>query len=291
MPFALSPSQRWLLVLGLVTGLSGLAHVVVWLAAGQPSLVGPVTWRKPIVFGLSIGILAVSLAWVVQYLPDRASLTRQARWVTLLLLTELLLIDIQQWRGAGSHFNVATPLDAAVFQAMGVLILAAAGILAWWTWRLFTTPRPGVARERLAAARAAMVFLGVGNLLGIGLVVWGNVVLARTGLPPTVLGAAGDLKLPHALALHGLQVLPVVALLTSALPREVQRVRTVRAATLGYALVVSGLFAQALLGRAPTEMASLPMVAAVVGAGLVVATTGGAMLGRRAGWGPATEGR
>jgi len=291
MPFPLSPSQRWLLVLGLVTGLSGLAHVVVWLAAGQPSLAGPVGWRKPIVFGLSIAVLAVSLAWVVQYLPDRPALTRQARWLTGLLLAELLLIDVQQWRGVGSHFNIATPLDAAIFQAMGVLILAAAGILAWWTWRLLRAPRPAAPRERLAAARAAMVFLAVGNLLGIGLVVWGNVVLAQTGLPPTVLGAAGDLKLPHALALHGLQVLPVVALLTSALPREAQRVRSVHAATFGYAFVVSGLFVQALLGRAPTEMASLPMAAAVVGAGLIAAATGRALRARRAGWRPATEGR
>jgi len=64
----LTSSQRLLIVFGAVMAATGLFHVGVWLATGQPSLVGPVTWRKPIVFGLSIGVLAWSLAWIIGHL-------------------------------------------------------------------------------------------------------------------------------------------------------------------------------------------------------------------------------
>lgn len=271
-----STSQHWLLALGLVTTLSGVAHVIVWLAAGQPSLVGPVTWRKPIVFGLSIGVLAFSLVWIVRLLPDTPSLTRQARWLTGLLLLELSLIDLQQWRGVGSHFNVATTLDAAIFQAMGVIILAASGILAWWTWRLFRAPRRDQPREQLTAARAGMVLLGLGNLLGITLVVWGNTMLARTGAVPATLGAAGDLKLTHAIALHGLQVLPIVALVVAAVPEVGRRVGLVRLAAAGHLSLLGVALGQALQGRAPGDLSpAVATVAAVALSALLIPVVAG----------------
>ena len=38
---------------------------------------------------------------------------------------EVVLIDMQAWRGTTSHFNVGTPLDAAVFGIMGGAIVVA----------------------------------------------------------------------------------------------------------------------------------------------------------------------
>ena len=56
---------RLLVLLGLALTASGVMHLFVWLAAGLPSLAGPVSWRKPIVFGLSGGITTLSVAWIV----------------------------------------------------------------------------------------------------------------------------------------------------------------------------------------------------------------------------------
>lgn len=220
---ALTPPQRRLMCFATLTAATGLFHVLVWLAQGAPSLVGPVTWRKPIVFGLSIGVVTASLAWVVGMLPDSRGLRRTTTAYIVCLTLELALIDMQQWRGVGSHFNQATLADTLVFAAMGLLILGAAIIAAIWTWQLC---RPDVSRahaartggstgngpEQLLAARAGMLLLGAGNLIGIGLSVWGSAIVRQTGAPPSPIGPLADLKLAHAIALHGLQVLPIAAL-------------------------------------------------------------------------------
>src|SRR5688572_16986709 len=116
---------------------SGVFHVGVWLVAGMPSLEGLVSWRKPIAFGLSTGVLAASLAWVIGLLPQTTRLYREAVAFVGLIVAELSLIYMQQWRGVGSHFNDATAFDGAVFTTMGVLIMVVAVIIAMWTRRLF----------------------------------------------------------------------------------------------------------------------------------------------------------
>jgi hypothetical protein len=266
---SLSRPQRWLVIFGGVTACSGLAHVVVWLAAGMPSLVGPVTWRKPIVFGLSIGVLALSLAWVIAHLPDGRALRRQTLWLIGLLTFELLLIDMQQWRGVGSHFNGATWFDARVFDAMGALIMAAAGILAWWTWKLFAQPRRDVPLERLTAARAGMLLLAAGNLIGMALVGIGTATLAASGHASTTVGAAGNVKLTHAIALHGLQVLPLVAVALAAVPDAAVRLAAMRRASFGYAFLLAWAVWQALAGRAPVTITLPSGLLLVVGVGLL----------------------
>ena len=54
---------RPLAVLGAVMVASGLLHLPVWAVLGGP-WEGPVTWRKPILFGISGGLTAISLGWV-----------------------------------------------------------------------------------------------------------------------------------------------------------------------------------------------------------------------------------
>jgi hypothetical protein len=249
--------QRLLLVFGTVTALSGVGHGLVWLAAGMPSLVGPVTLRKPIVFGLSIGVLSWSLVWVVRHLRDDRRLHRQTMWLVGLLAVELLLIDMQLWRGVGSHFIVATVFVGAVFQAMGIIILAAAAILGWWTWKLFANPRRDLPSEQLTAARAGMLLLAVGNVIGMALVSIGVASLDATGYAQTTLGPAGNVKLTHAIALHGMQVLPAIALLLATVPDAAVRLREMRRAAAGYALILAWGGWQAFSGRAP-ESPTLP---------------------------------
>jgi hypothetical protein len=262
----LTPSQRLLLAFGAVMAATGLFHVGVWLAAGQPSLVGPVSWRKPIVFGLSIGVLAWSLAWVLGHMQDGRALRIQTRALVGLLTVELLLIDMQQWRGVPSHFNVATTFDAIVFDLMGMLIVSAAVILGWWTWRLFSAPHREAPREQLAAARAAMLLLGAGNAMGVTLVALGAIVRAATGDVPHFDGAAGNVKLSHAVALHAMQVLPVIGVLLAAVPDALRRLRLMRLAAVGYAGLLLVLATQGLAGRPPADLT--PVTATLLAASL-----------------------
>ena len=171
---------------------SGFFHVAVWAVAGMPSLEGPVSWRKPITFGFSTGILILSLTWVLALMPASVRRARQAKVFSALLVAEIALIDMQQWRGVASHFNNATPFDGAVFTTMGILIVAASAIVALWTRDAFrealdTTP------AMAAAVRLGMVMLNVGNLIGIFMSVTN----------------ATSVKPLHGVALHMIQALPI----------------------------------------------------------------------------------
>ena len=53
--------------------LSGLVHLLVFAVDGGP-WTGPVSWRKPVTFGLSFGLTLITIAWVSSSLDlgDRA---------------------------------------------------------------------------------------------------------------------------------------------------------------------------------------------------------------------------
>jgi hypothetical protein len=177
---------------GLLFLASGVFHAVVWAATGMPSLEGPTGWRKPMTFGFSTGVLFLTLAWVLAAMPPSRGRRQQAWAFALLLVAEIGLIDMQAWRGVASHFNNATPFDGAVFTTMGVLIMAAAVIIALWTRDAFReTLATGPASAR--AVRAGLVMLNVGNLVGL--------VMAVTH--------ATALKPLHGITLHMIQALPV----------------------------------------------------------------------------------
>ena len=56
----------------------------------------------------------------------------------LTMVGEIVLISMQAARGTTSHFNIRTPFDAAVFNAMGLMIVANSLAAAWF----LTTLRP-----------------------------------------------------------------------------------------------------------------------------------------------------
>lgn len=271
----LNDAQRRLVWFGLFTFATGLFHVGVWLAAGMPSLAGPVTWRKPIVFGLSIAVAAWSLAWTIRFLPQGRGLTGltfTSRAVVWLTMMELALIDMQQWRGVASHFNVGTPFDAAVFAAMGIIILMVAIVIALWTWQLVWRGEPDARPERLLAARAGMLFLTLGNVAGIFLASWGSAVQRQIGHPPHAFGAAGDVKLTHAVALHGAQVLPVLAVMIGLAIADHRRALTLmRMGVAGYAALLAFVLVQAFTGHAPFDVAPISITGAIASALLTIA--------------------
>jgi hypothetical protein len=276
MTTAFTPPQRVLGWGALAFLASGLFHVVVWWIDGIPPLEGPVSWRKPIVFGLSTGVLSLSLMWIIGLLPQTVRLYRQSVGYTGLIAAELLLIAMQQWRGVGSHFNNATAFDGAVFTAMGVIIMAAAVILALWTRAIF---RPLAAPHHFVlSARAGMLLLNAGNLMGVFIAAWGGAQVAQ-GLTPNIYGAAGQLKIPHAVALHAVQVLPVIAWL---LHRASASKRAMRLAVSGYVGLFSFALVQTFSGRAPLDLTIATTLLAVASLALMGWPIVAATLSRRA---------
>ena len=69
-------------------------------------------------------IYTLTLAWVFTYLPEWTRTRRVVGWITAVtLVLEIVIIDVQAWRGTTSHFNVGTPFDGVLFTIMGLAIV------------------------------------------------------------------------------------------------------------------------------------------------------------------------
>lgn len=186
---------------------SGFLHLWVWLAEGG-SLEGPVSWRKPILFGLSASVTLSSVAWVLGVMRPRRGEAAFALILAGAMVVEVGLITLQQWRGVPSHFNRSTELDASILNGIETLIVVVTIAIAYLTLLCFGALRttPDVA----LAIRCGMVLLLFSCLLGFVLVAWGNFQIAR-GQSPETFGAAGVMKFPHGAAMHAIQMLPIFA--------------------------------------------------------------------------------
>jgi len=236
-----------LAVIGLLLVASGMAYLVVWAVLGGP-WEGPVTWRKPILFGISGGLTSLSLGWAWSKLPWRLGDAWLAASIAWALLVEVALIDLQSWRGVASHFNRTTPFDSWLYDTMGVLILWVTLIAIDLTVRYLRQP-VALTDDMLLAARAGLVLLVISCLLGIWVSVNGDMRVAA-GLEPERYGAAGVPKFPHGAVIHALQWLPMLAWAArQAGFADRWRVLLVALATVGTSLI--GVFAlvQTLAGR------------------------------------------
>ena len=255
---------RLLALVGLMLVASGLAHVAVWAVLGGP-WEGPVTWRKPILFGISGGLTCLSAGWAWSKLPQRRGDGWLAAATALALLVEVGLIDLQRWRGVASHFNRQTPLDSSLYDLMGGLILFVTLVILDLTIRFFwqRTPLPA---DMLLAARAGLVLLAISCLLGIWISVYGDLRTAA-GLSPETYGAAGVPKFPHGAVIHSIQWLPLLAWAARrAGLAESRRYRLVASATVGTSLVGIYALAQTLTGR--SRLDASPANAALLAIGI-----------------------
>jgi hypothetical protein len=264
--------QAFLWWSGVALVVAGLACAVAWLVDGAPSLAGSVSWRKPIEFGVSLGLTGMFLAWILRWLPRSARIGWSvAVTYSVTAVAEWALITVQKVRGVPSHFNNSTDVDSVVFTGMGVMIggvMLSILALAIWAWR---RPVAGTDRPMVGAVRTGLGFLLLGQLLGALLLLNGfgvvdDAVLAtfdRAG----ILGAAGDMKLPHAIAIHGLQLIPVLGWLLSLGARaEPRRAQLVALGSLGFGVLLTASVVQMAAGRAPLDVDLLAAALAVFGA-------------------------
>lgn len=281
-PWVRRPRAAQLVAVGIILLTSGVAHGLAQLLLGGP-WEGPVTWRKPMLFGISGGLTSLSLGWVWTALPQR----RGDRWLAAAtawaLFVEVLLIDLQRWRGVASHFNRDTPLDSWLYDAMGGLILFVSLVIADLTLRLFRS-NAAMAPDMLLAAQAGMVFLVISCGLGIWISVYGDIRVAQ-GLDPGRYGAAGVPKFPHGAVIHAIQWLPAIAWAArrAEVPMRV-RMWLVAMASAGTAALLAYAVLQTVAGHsrldAPAEAIGV-FVTAMVGLGTPVAFIAWRAMARR----------
>jgi hypothetical protein len=149
-----------------------------------------------------------------------------------ILVLETALIAVQAARGTTSHFNIDTPLNAAIFSSMGI------GIATVWVMSMVLLY---LHLRTRATDRAMATALRIGlalNILGAG-VGWkmtqprpAQIAAIQRAEHPFVVGSHtvgapdggpglpitrwsrehGDLRIPHFLGMHALQIVPLLLL-------------------------------------------------------------------------------
>lgn len=234
---------------------------------------GEPIWLKPLKFSLSIGIYALSWAWLIDQLHR---FRRTAWWAGTVsagfLLIEQIIIVLAVIRGTTSHFNVSTGFDAALWSVMAgsIAIVWLATLLV--SALLLANPVADRARNLAIRLGAGLAVLGMAlgflmtmptpDQLDAGAGIVGAHTVGRPdggpGLPffgwSTV---GGDLRIPHFLGMHALQALPILLILLETagrrrLPRLGDpgvRSRLILVAAAGYLGLLGLLTWQALRGQ------------------------------------------
>ncbi len=221
-----APSSRLALSVTALLLISGCVHLAILAILGT-TWHGPLSFRKPALFGISGGMTMWSLAWLMTQLSPKRFDRLFINAIAISLFIEVSLITLQTWRGVASHFNHSTSVDAAIESTMLGLILFVTGGVFYLTWR--TRWLRSIDPAMAIATRGGMVLLALSCMLGIATSVLGEVSLSA-GRSYELWGRAGVLKFPHGVALHAIQMLPIVAWLARTLGLNHSSVRVVQSA-------------------------------------------------------------
>jgi hypothetical protein len=288
---------RWhrpLLVLAAAMGVLVVVCLVGLVVDPRESL-GVNVWEKPLKFAISTAVYAVTWSWLIGQLQR---FQRVAWWAgtisAILLLIELVIITGAAAAGITSHFNVSTPVSTALWSIM------AASIGTLWVATfvvsiiLFRNPLGDRARTLairagalIALAGMALAFLMTGPTAA-QLDDWQGIAGAHTvgladggpGLP--LLGwstVAGDLRIPHFIGMHALQVIPLALILIELAARRIAvlrdvdvRYRLVAIVSAAYVAVLAVLTWQALRGQSIVAPDAATTTATLVIAALALTT-------------------
>ncbi|MEU0534007.1 hypothetical protein [Amycolatopsis tolypomycina] len=242
------------------------------------TLVNAPIWLKPFKFAVSVGLYALTLAWLLTLLRR----ARRAGWwfgtvFAVAIGTDVgLLVWQLTVRGHTLHFNKATPADVAINNVVG-----GGAYLAW----LMTAAVVVLLLFQRLPDRALNSALRWGTSLALAGMATAMLMFSPTpaqqavldaGSKPSTFGAhsvgvedggpglpvlgwstvGGDLRIPHFVGIHGLQVLPLVAFGLLLLARrhrvlesDLVRRRLVRTTGAGYAGLLALLTWQAQRGQ------------------------------------------
>lgn len=295
---ALARISTWHRPLLVCSGLMAALVVAcgVGLAVDDRLLLGEPVWYKPLKFATAFGLYTATLAWLLARLSKGR---RLARWLgTVFAVTtvaEVGAITVQAARGTISHFNAdqSDPITLALTPVLtfGVMVIVIAQLIIGVIVLIQRTGSPALNQ----AIRAGIGLAVAGMLIPVYWMV--TEINERTvtdanghtvpmyqghgigdpdgnGMPLTHWSVTGgDFRVPHFFALHGIQVLLVLAAVLAALAArkawlrsEQVQARLVRCAAYGYTGLVAVVTWQAGRGQsfAHPDTSTLGALAAVL---------------------------
>lgn len=183
-------------------------------------VVGANPWLKPLKFELSIIVFNLTIGWLLLRLALPPSSARVISWVVAVaMFVEISAIVVQAARGVTSHYNLSTPLNAAIFTAMAVAIVFNT-LAIGWLCALSFWPQAQLAPAVAWGIRLGIVLFLLSSLQGFQIVGnKGHTVGASDGGPGLPMlrwsTQAGDLRVAHFIGIHGIQILPLLGYILS----------------------------------------------------------------------------
>ena len=271
-------------VLAIVSGIGLIVH--------HREVTGFPLWAKPLKFALSIVIYSVTLAWLIGLVRRGRRFAWWAGMISaVLLLVEMVAIVSAAVGDTTSHFNVSTSVHAVIWGIMAVSIVTVwFAVMVIAALLVFGGRRGGASlgdRARAVAIRSGIVIAIIG--MGLAFLMTGptaaqlanfqgiagahTVGLSDGGPGIPVLGwstVAGDLRIPHFVGMHALQLIPLAAVVLEllmkrmpALRPEHTRVAIVVTLTTLYSGILLLLTLQALAGESIVRPSTLTITVAV----------------------------
>jgi len=220
-------------------------------------------WIKPIKFEVSIIIHFATLAFLAAYLsPERRN---SLSWKVMSYLVvgsgvaEILYIFLQAARGRESHFNDTTTTEIVMYGLMGVgavILVAGSFYLGYLLYREYQESRQQQAQNNVFLLSAA---LGLTTGSAMTLVFASHLSsspdylsasIANGALQAPLLGwylDGRDLRIPHFLATHMMQLIPLYGLWLSQKSHTTDPKKSLYWVAGAYSLLVITLFAFAAL--------------------------------------------
>jgi len=197
-----NPVITWGGFAGIILGLMVLA---VWVARGGEPIPPEGELGKAITFNIGVGVYLLTISLIVPTAGfSEKSRRRWTAWAAAIFAYSYSLETIQTLRGIDPRFTrVGGPIDQITG---GIFALVAIGMIVTFVVmarRFFFRGRPDADSAVLLAIRYGCIATVAGFAAGL----WMSAITgSRTG-------ASGNILPLHALGFHGLQAIPVVALL------------------------------------------------------------------------------
>jgi hypothetical protein len=214
-------------------------------------------WIKPSKFASSIAIYFFTLAVYLNFLRGFEKSKKVIAWSVIALMTgEIVLILMQAVRGTTSHFNNSNAFNAAVFGAMGLMIVVNTLLVVYLAVLYFRVEvelpkaliwgmRLGLILFLLASAQGGYMSAQTGHAVGVP--------DGGAGLPFVNWSTeGGDLRAAHFVGMHALQAIPLFAAMLIFLQKRFSAIRATALTiifSILYLAAFSIVFTQALRGK------------------------------------------
>lgn len=177
---------------------------------------GANAWYKPVKFAMSIGIYALTMGWLMYYLPQSKSIII-CNWLIILMLGfEIIYIGLQAGRGQLSHFNISSPLYSILYNLMAIAATVVSFVTLYIGIRFFQNNFLKLPNYYVWSIRFGLILFFIFSLEGY---------VMGANLSHTIGGADGgngllflnwsrqfgDPRVAHFIGMHALQVLPILA--------------------------------------------------------------------------------